>query len=313
MAKYLKTKWFGVFLFDEKGIKEKNLFPKDAEEIAHRLMTIQKGGILEEESMLAGNALTDERRLRSIARYKEKIPELKVKAEDFGYGKDLLKEVTSIIASEKIKEEMKGGRRIVQAIDAIDDINKTSNIILERLREWYEYFSIDVPEGKELAEHILQKEEEQDEMDALKNLANLFLEAYKTKEALEEYVKEEIKDTAPNLSKLLGETLVARMIASAKGLKRLAMMPASTIQVLGAERALFRHIKEGTLPPKHGILFQHELVNKAPKGIRGKIARALAAKVAIAAKADVFTKRDIAEELKKDLEKRIKEIRGKGT
>ena len=311
MAKYLKTKWFGVFIFNEEGIEEMKLFPKDAEEIASRLMAIQRGEILEEEREIARDAYTDEIRLKSIARYKEKIPFLDVKAETYGYGTDLLKEASGIVATEKMKEEMKGGRRIVQAIDAIDDINKTSNIILERLREWYGYFSMEIPEGKKLAERIIQLEG-QDEVNALKSLANLFLESHKTKEILEEYVKEEMINTAPNLSKLLGESLGARMIACAKGLKRLAMMPAGTVQVLGAERALFRHIKEGTPPPKHGILFQHELVNKASKEIRGKIARALAAKVAIAAKADAFTKHDIAEELEKELKERIKEIKMQG-
>jgi len=311
MAKYLKTKWFGVFIFNEEGIEEMKLFPKDAEEIASRLMAIQRGEILEEEREIARDAYTDEIRLKSIARYKEKIPFLDVKAETYGYGTDLLKEASGIVATEKMKEEMKGGRRIVQAIDAIDDINKTSNIILERLREWYGYFSMEIPEGKKLAERIIQLGG-QDEVNALKSLANLFLESHKTKEILEEYVKEEMINTAPNLSKLLGESLGARMIACAKGLKRLAMMPAGTVQVLGAERALFRHIKEGTPPPKHGILFQHELVNKASKEIRGKIARALAAKVAIAAKADAFTKHDIAEELEKELKERIRKIKMQG-
>ncbi len=65
-------------------------------------------------------------------------------------------------------------------------------------------------------------------------------------------------------------------------------MPASTIQVLGAEKALFRSLKTGAQPPKHGLLFQHTLVHAAPRWQRGKIARAIAAKAAIAARVDVF-------------------------
>ncbi len=312
MAKYLKTKWFGVFLFDENGIKKTSLFPKDAEEIANRLIAIQEGEVLEEEKIAKG-AYVDEMRLKHIAHYTKKIPSLEVTAEMYGYENDLLKKASNIVAIKKMKEKMEGGRRIVQAIDAIDDIHRTTNIILERLREWYGYFFIEeIPEGKKLAERILQEwEEEHNETHALKNLANLLLACYKTREILEEYVKETMKNSAPNISKLLGETLGARLIASAKGLERLATMPAGTIQVLGAEKALFRHIREGAPPPKHGILFQHEWVNKAPRELRGKIARSLAAKVAIAAKADAFTHHDIAEELKKDLEKRIKEIKKK--
>jgi len=67
-------------------------------------------------------------------------------------------------------------------------------------------------------------------------------------------------------------------------MERLATMPASTVQLLGAEKALFRFKKEGGKPPKHGVIFQHPLINKASRKNRGKIARILAAKIAIAAK-----------------------------
>jgi len=71
---------------------------------------------------------------------------------------------------------------------------------------------------------------------------------------------------------------------------------------------LFRHLKDGSKPPKHGYLFMHELVRKAPKNKRGKVARLLATKIAIAAKADAFTHNYIAEELIKEVERRYNEI-----
>ena len=85
-------------------------------------------------------------------------------------------------------------------------------------------------------------------------------------------------------------------------------MPASTIQVLGAEKALFRSLKTGTRPPKHGIIFQHSFLREAKRWQRGKIARALAGKLAIAARTDAFGGRFIGEDLKIDLEKRVEEI-----
>ena len=113
---------------------------------------------------------------------------------------------------------------------------------------------------------------------------------------------------APNVCKIIGPNIGARLIAYAGGIEKLATMPAGTIQVLGAEKALFKHIKDGTPPPKHGVIFQHEMINKAPKNKRGKIARLLATKLAIAAKADAFTKNYIADELKKEIEERYREI-----
>jgi nucleolar protein 56 len=89
------------------------------------------------------------------------------------------------------------------------------------------------------------------------------------------------------------------------------MLPASTIQILGAEKALFRYKKEGGKPPKHGVIFQHPLLNRAPRDQRGRIARLLASKITIAIKADVFTKRDIADELNAQLEQQLQIIRKK--
>jgi nucleolar protein 56 len=116
---------------------------------------------------------------------------------------------------------------------------------------------------------------------------------------------------APNVKEVLTASVGARITARAGSLQRLATLPASTIQILGAEKALFRSLKTGANPPKHGMLFQHPLIHAAPKWQRGKIARAIAAKVAIAARIDAYRHagRDlfIAEKLKK----RISEIREK--
>jgi nucleolar protein 56 len=102
------------------------------------------------------------------------------------------------------------------------------------------------------------------------------------------------------------------MIAIAGGLQNLAMRPASTIQVLGAEKALFRSLKTGARPPKHGLIFQHTLLHDAKRWQRGKIARVIAGKLAIAARADAFGQGHfIGEELKADINKRIDEIREK--
>ncbi|MEF8848595.1 MAG: C/D box methylation guide ribonucleoprotein complex aNOP56 subunit, partial [Candidatus Thermoplasmatota archaeon] len=101
----------------------------------------------------------------------------------------------------------------------------------------------------------------------------------------------------------------ARLISLAGSLEKLALMPSSTIQVLGAEKALFRFKKQGGRPPKHGVIFQHPLINKSKKSDRGKIARVLAGKISIAAKGDYFTHRDISSRLEKELNERVEEIR----
>ena len=322
MAKYLKTEWCGVFLLNEEGVIDAKLFPKNAEEIAERLLAIEKGNILEEEKFFEEQKpLVQDKRLSGLYELCDKIPEVEVNCEKYGYDRGLLREVSLILTERRIeKEHGRRERRISQAIYSIDDLLKTINILNERIYEWYGYFSDGKAKRKNLADFITNKWEiagkgelDNEEEQSLKSVAEAIVKLRDAHEKAERYVKDAMISMAPNLSKLIGEAIAARLVASAGGLDRLATMPSGTIQVLGAEKALFRHIKEGTPPPKHGILFQHELINKAPKKYRGRIARIMAAKVAIAARADVFTKRDIADELKKDMEERIKEIRGKNS
>jgi nucleolar protein 56 len=106
---------------------------------------------------------------------------------------------------------------------------------------------------------------------------------------------------APNLSEVLGELLGARLIARAGGLEKLAKLPASSLQVMGAREALFKHLREGTPSPKHGFIFRHPLVSGAPKRLRGRMARMLAGKAAIAARVDYYSggRLGLGEEVKK--------------
>jgi nucleolar protein 56 len=128
---------------------------------------------------------------------------------------------------------------------------------------------------------------------------------------LQDQIEKDMRTIAPNTSAIIGPLIGARLIALAGGMQRMAMLPASTIQILGAEKALFRFKKEGGRPPKHGVIFQHPLINRAPRAERGKIARLLAIKTATAIKADAFTKRDIADELLKEIDSKLLVIRKK--
>ena len=125
----------------------------------------------------------------------------------------------------------------------------------------------------------------------------------------EKYLDDVCEEVCPNLRYLVGAKIAGKLISGAGGLQKLAVMPASTVQVLGAEKALFKHLKNKSIsPPKHGIIFQHASISTSPKRVRGKIARALAAKIALAVKADAYTKRFIAPEIKEKFEKRFEDI-----
>ncbi len=235
----------------------------------------------------------------------------------------------------------------VQAIRAIDDIDKTVNLFVARLREWYslhfpelndllkeheDYVKVVAELGhrnnmtkeklvelgfseakaekiEEAARHSIGADLSEFDIEAVQTLARIALDMYKLRRSLTEYIEQIMREVAPNITALVGPLLGARLLSLAGGLEKLARMPASTIQVLGAEKALFRALRTGGRPPKHGIIFQYPHIHKSPKWQRGKIARALAAKLAIAAKVDAFTGRFIGDKLKEDLERRIEEIK----
>jgi nucleolar protein 58 len=93
---------------------------------------------------------------------------------------------------------------------------------------------------------------------------------------------------APNLTLMVGEVVGARLIAHAGSLVNLAKFPASTVQILGAEKALFTAIKTKKNTPKYGLIYQASLVGQAASKIKGKISRALAAKCSLCIRCDAL-------------------------
>ena len=230
---------------------------------------------------------------------------------------------------------------LIQSVAAVDELNKSSNLLFERLTEWYgmHFPELRTPDNRKYAEGVLALDRKSPDMaalaavfgpqaqsiadkarasvgtelspsdiDMLHSLAKEVLALWALRDRIEAYEAGMANEICPNLSCIAGPELAAKLVAQAGGLNRLAMFPASTVQVLGAEKALFKHLKSGSKPPKHGLIFQHAAIGKAPRKIRGKLARALAAKLAIAAKADAYSHNFIAEKLKASFEASAKRI-----
>ncbi|MFO7677296.1 MAG: hypothetical protein R6V50_02800 [Thermoplasmatota archaeon] len=294
MSMYLITKWFGTFLCDSDKIQKKMLCDKDKKSIVERLINIENNAILLEEKKFACglDIIVNEKRLQPIGEYRPEDIWFKtfiLEAEDFGFSQDLFQQVSIYLAKKRVNHLLSAkDLQIIQMVNALDDLIHTLNLLSERLHYWS---AIPVPE-----ENILPFK---------KLVSYVENEIYR----LEKQIEKDMQNIAPNITILIGGLLGARLISLAGGLQKLAMMPASTVQILGAEKALFRFKKEGGKPPKHGVLYQHTLINKSNKKYRGRIARVLAAKIIIAAKADVFTKNDIAQNLVDDLNRRVQKIK----
>jgi len=368
----------GVFGFDENNELIKSiLFPKNAEKIAERIERSQRGGIVKEleklisdlkalgyesfvfESDLLAKTVHEkmdvdvevERPSLSAQKLRRNFERMVVEA---GYTKGfegvrrLMYDVSMFLATTKVK--LAGEEKdllVIQAVSALDEVDKIFNIISGRVREWYGlhfpelsrlvdknelYLKLVVGLGErgnftaerirdeglplyeakklvEAAKSSMGIDISEADISGIRALSKKALSLYESRRGIRQYIGETMDEVAPNVKALAGPTLGARLIAAVGGLRNLAKKPSSTIQVLGAEKALFRSIRTKANPPKHGIIFQHPEVHGSSRRERGKIARVLAGKLAIAARLDAYSGRNIGDKLRADFNKRIKGIR----
>jgi len=164
----------------------------------------------------------------------------------------------------------------------------------------------------EAAQTSLGAEFDEIDIEVLQACAQRVLNLYELRGRIAEYIDGLMAQIAPNLCTVVGGSIGARLISLAGGLERLARLPSSTIQVLGAEKALFRALKTRARPPKHGVIYQYPDVRGSPRQLRGKIARALAGKIAIAARVDAMSGEFVGDRLAANLKARIANIRAQG-
>ncbi len=370
----------GVLGFNEKNeLVDWVLFPKDATKIAERLLSLETGKIVDELAALierlkekgytfflfenAETARNSHERLKiavEVIRPSTAGELLRTNLEKYAILIAFVKEADELhdwthrISMEltKLRVRKAAEKRdllVVQAIQTIDDLDKTVNLFIGRIREWYglhfpeldrlvekheayarlvidlgrrENFTADnlekagLPRTRtqqiaDVAEKSMGADLADNDLKQIQMLCRDTLQLYDARQSLESYMDSLMEEVAPNMKVLVGSLLGARLIALTGGLSNLARMPASTIQVMGAEKALFRSLKTGTRPPKHGIIFQHTLIHEAKRWQRGKIARAIAGKLAIAARTDAYSGKHVGDNLKASLDRRIKEIQEK--
>ncbi len=220
-----------------------------------------------------------------------------------------------IETKKKIREYVTKDLLIIQTISNIEDLDKVINILVTGLREWYELylpeFSKNTPDHEKFVDDILkydknellkkinlEKEESmgadlgKEDLKPILGLGKRIKKLYTLKEEQEKHLQKIMDETCPKLTRVAGSSIGAKLIELAGSLKHLAELPSSTIQLLGAEKALFRHLRNKKyLSPKYGVIMAHQDVQTSEKGEWGKASRKLAAKISIAVKVDYFGKR----------------------
>lgn len=207
------------------------------------------------------------------------------------------------------KRERADDRQVVHAVRAMDDCRRTSNELAERLAEWAGTVDDGAGTGLAYARDLAAREPDPGD-EPIVSLAGRVVDLAEEADALEESIERTMASVAPNLTALAGSVLGARLLSLAGGLESLAKKPSGTIQVLGAEDALFAHLRGQATSPKHGIIFTHEAVRGTREADRGSAARALAGKLAIAARIDHYSG-DYRPELEAELAERLETIRAR--
>jgi len=241
---------------------------------------------------------------------------------------------------------------IVQAISLLDDLDKELNNYIMRCREWYGWHfpelgkiitdnlaycksvrkigdrtnvsSSDLSdllpeeieaEVKLAAEISMGTEVSEQDIGNIRHLCDQVIEITEYRTQLYDYLKNRMMAIAPNLTVMVGELVGARLISHAGSLLNLAKHPASTVQILGAEKALFRALKTRKDTPKYGLIYHASLVGQTTAKNKGKISRMLAAKAALAIRYDALgedTNSEMGVENRAKLEARLRQLEEKG-
>ncbi|SFS08006.1 rRNA biogenesis protein Nop56/Nop58 [Halomicrobium zhouii] len=203
-------------------------------------------------------------------------------------------------------------RQLIHAVRAMDDCRRTANELAERVAEWAASRYDDAGSGVEYARSVADRSPEDAADERLISLADRVAGLADEADAHRAFVERTAPDVVPNLANLADPVLAARLLDLAGGLEALAKKPSGTVQVLGAEDALFAHLRGRAPSPKHGVIYTHEAVQGTHPEHRGSAARALAGKLTIAARIDHYSG-DLRPELEAQLADRIDTIQARST
>lgn len=258
----------------------------------------------------------------------------------------VLREVGLVVASRELSMRRPGKDvQAAQAVRMLDDLNKVIERLGQRIREWFlalypdrvkqmpgpetiedhddpQYHAIVAElhrKNLEVIHRVLSSERpiasddgaSDATLDTVRAMANELMNLFKERDRLEQYISATMEEAAPKLAQIAGPVLGARLIAQAGSLERLALKASTVVQLLGARKAVFRHLRHGQRPPKHGLVFVHPAVSGSQGHQRGKAAKVLGSYIVQAARSDAFNSDLDIDELKSKLDKKIEQIRTK--
>ena len=299
-VKSVVTTWHGTFLLENGTVVRAVEAPTDPTLLAERAHRRRDGSLTPEEEELLRESDTSswhtrDRRLASHGLIYDPDAPWAVPGSASEPDRSFLSKALLADAERALAAAWDPSIHVQEAVRAGADLDRVRNLIGERLGSWvsHDFPEIDPGDHTEAARTAVDGTSraalgpaDPGLLEARRRLGELYRAVADARRALQDAVTATSPVRTPNLTALLGPELAARMVAQAGGLDRLARLPSSTIQVLGAERAFFEHLRGRAPPPRHGLLFVHPAIQSASRAERGKLARALAGKAAIAARLD---------------------------
>ncbi|MBS3131531.1 hypothetical protein J4212_03820 [Candidatus Woesearchaeota archaeon] len=226
------------------------------------------------------------------------------------------------LTKKQVREAVNEDLLIIQAISSVGDIDKTANLLSKRLREWFalynpelehrvkeheEFVKLVIAQNEKKADDSMGKSFEKEDFGQILSLAGHINSLYELRQQYFNYLEKILKKYCPSVLAITGPIIGAKLFGHAGSLRKLAVLPSSTIQLLGAEKALFRHLQTRgrAKSPKHGILSQHPVMGKVKFKEHGKAARVLADKISLAARIDYFKGQYAGDKLRKEIEEKF--------
>lgn len=234
-------------------------------------------------------------------------------------------------AKEELRKDVPRDKVVVRTVKYLEKVSNDLDEEIQVFRDWYEIHFPEFVEQIQDNEHFLKlltDGVERSEVKGFESLAEestgamlasedfealeIGLEDLRNKaemrEELEEYIEDVVEEEMPNLTAFMEPMLVAKLLAHAGSLETLAKKPASTVQMYGAEKALFRYLKGEGTPPKHGVIYEHRFVNNLPEDKRGKMSRFMANKISIAARLDFYDGDFKGDQLREEITEKYHEL-----
>ncbi|MBS3133151.1 NOP58 family protein [Candidatus Woesearchaeota archaeon] len=319
-GKFVYSNCIGTFLFsDNNEVVDKLLF-SDVIDVNEKL---EKNEWTDEEKKLIGNDKAlflgfKKEKLANVA-FTNDLKKLEAAEKKLQQYEDKVSEAMLKIAKKKIKESVEDDELIIQAAGSVQELDKSVSMLSKRLREWHGLqnpeLAANIGDNARFVKEVLEGNDKSgmgaelkaEDRAEIRELAKTIVQLLQLRAKNEKYLENRMKTVCPNLLAVAGASIGAKLLASAGSLKRLAVLPASTVQLLGAERSMFNFLrKKSKKMPRFGILHEHKLIASAIEKEKGKMARLLADKISIAARVDYFKGKFIGDKLLKQIEDRSK-------